>query len=113
MADYAAAAAQVASESAPASVQGGVLTTINPSSIASMSTLSSSSEMSMASTTAATSAAKTTNTITGGASSTTSASASAATTTKSSAGVGIKERSDVGALLGLAVFAGGLVALMA
>ena len=42
---------------------------------------------------------------------TTSASASAATTS-ASAGLGRKERSDVGALLGLAVFAGGLVALM-
>jgi hypothetical protein len=138
--DYAKAAQSVMEASAPAALQGGVLTTINHSAATTSSSPETTNtigrQTSGAATASTTSMASTspdaTNTVgrqssSGSASptsgavgsntnsrepSSTSASASAATTS-ASAGVGIRERSDVGAVMGLAVFAGGLVALMA
>jgi len=138
--DYAKAAQNIAQGSAPAAMQGGVLSTISPSAAMSTNTggrqtsgaasttvtsmTSSASgvatntvgrESSGASTvtgTGTTSVAVSSNTVSRQGGSSTSASASVATTSKS-AGVGRREGSDVGAVMGLAVFAGGLVALMA
>jgi len=141
-ADYARAAGQVGVVSAPAALQGGVLTSIgtssSPSSTSSSSKSTTGNEKSTLSSTAVTttsslsgtatdtgvrSSAATsgsassvtgvgTDTDTRGVPTSTSASASAATTS-ASAGMGMRERSDLGALMGLAAFAGGLVALMA
>jgi len=133
--DYAKAAEAVGAASAPPALQGGVLTSIASSPSAMSTTGNERSTMSSPSTTTTSSltgeatdtGVRSTAILTSVASSsltgmatdtgtrvpsTTSASASAATTS-ASAGVGKKERSDVGAVLGLAVFAGGLVALMA
>lgn len=117
--DYANAAQSVMRVSAPAEIQGGMLTTISPSSAAgtsssSVSTMTSSSATMSGSPSSTAGAATSTSAsaaTTSAAVSSTSASASA--TKSASAGVGNKDRSDAGAMLGLAVFAGGLVALMA
>jgi len=133
--DYAAAAQKVTAVSAPASPQGGVVTSIAPggsSSSSSTTTGNGNSTASSATTTGiandtglrsptSTSAGGTATSLTGAATdtgtkvptTTTGSTSASASATKASAGVGSKEGSDAAALLGLAIFAGGLVVLMA
>lgn len=135
--DYAAAAQKVTEASAPASPQGGVVTSIAPGSPSSSSMIgNASSTMSSATmsgsltgmatdtglrSSTSSSAGGSATSLTGMATNTGSRapttggsmSASASPTTKASAGVGKKEGSDTAALMGLAIFACGLVVLMA
>jgi len=101
--DYVNAAKNVSKASAPASEEGGVLTSIADTA-ASTSAASVTSSPSIV----GTSVSSATATATGTASSTTSAGSTAATTKASAAG-----RSELNVLLGVGVFAAGLVALMA
>ncbi len=102
--DYVNAAHSVAKASAPASEEGGVLTSIADTAAASTTAASVSSNA----TVATTSASMTGTASTGTASSTTSAGSTAATTKASAAG-----RSELDVLLGVGLFAAGLVVLMA
>lgn len=137
--DYAMAAQSVMKASAPAAMQGGVLSTITASAAATtntegrqsgagsvtMTSMSSasgattntvgrqSSGASIVTGTTTTSGAVGSNTVSRNVGSSSTSTSASAATTSASAGVGRRESSDVGAVMGLAVFAGGLVALMA